>query len=126
MCVLTIKRNENLLPVRAKTRIVVLGNHEDRVWTKSEKFAPVLRSDSLRYIVSMAVEKRRLLKQGDCKNVFCNGELPEDEVTIVRQPNGDPSAAKNEFCFSRRLSMDSVKVCGTGLTRLTKSSNPWD
>ena len=97
MCVLTIKRDENLLPVRAKTRIVVLGNHEDRVWTKSEKFAPVLRSDSMRYIVSMAVQKHRLLKQGDCKNTFCNGDLPEDEITIVRPPNGDPSAEKNEF-----------------------------
>ncbi len=31
MCVLTIKKNENLLPLRAKSRIVVLGNHEDRV-----------------------------------------------------------------------------------------------
>lgn len=97
MCVLTIKRDENLLPVRAKTRIVVFSNHEDRVWTKSEKFAPVLCADSLRYILSMAVQKRRLLKQGDCKNAFCNGDLPKDEVTIVRPPNGDPSAAKYKF-----------------------------
>ncbi len=31
MCVLTIKRDENLLPQHAKSCIVVLGNHEDRV-----------------------------------------------------------------------------------------------
>jgi hypothetical protein len=31
MCVLTIKKDENLLPLRAKSRIVVLGNHEDRL-----------------------------------------------------------------------------------------------
>jgi hypothetical protein len=42
MCVLTIKKDENLLPVRAKSRIVVLGNHEDRVWSKSDRYAPVL------------------------------------------------------------------------------------
>jgi hypothetical protein len=36
MCVLTIKKDENLLPLRAKSRIVVLGNHEDRVWSKSD------------------------------------------------------------------------------------------
>ena len=47
MCVLTIKRDENLLPHWAKSRIVALGNHEDRVWSKSDKFAPVLQSDSL-------------------------------------------------------------------------------
>jgi hypothetical protein len=31
MCVLTIKKDEQLRPFRAKSRIVVLGNHEDRV-----------------------------------------------------------------------------------------------
>jgi len=31
MCILTIKKDENLLPLRAKSRIVVLGNHEDRL-----------------------------------------------------------------------------------------------
>jgi hypothetical protein len=97
MCVLTIKQDENLLPHRAKSRIVVLGNHEDRVWSKSDKFAPVLRSESLRLLVSMAVEKRRPLSQGDCKNAFCQGILPPDEVTIVRPLSGDPDAETGEF-----------------------------
>ena len=35
MCVLTIKSDENLNPLRAKSRIVVLGNLEDRPWLKS-------------------------------------------------------------------------------------------
>jgi hypothetical protein len=65
MCVLTIKRDENLLPHRSKSQIVVLGNHEDRVWSKSDKFAPVLHSKSLRLLVSMAVKKSRPLRQGD-------------------------------------------------------------
>ena len=47
MCVLTIKKDENLLPIWAKSRIVVLGNHGDRIWSKSDRFAPVLRSDEL-------------------------------------------------------------------------------
>ena len=42
MCVLTIKPDKMLRPHRAKARIVVLGNHEDRIWTKSDKYAPVL------------------------------------------------------------------------------------
>ena len=70
MCVLTIKKDENLRPLRAKSRIVVLGNHEDRIWKKSDKFAPVLRQDSLRFLTSMAVASRRPLRQGDCKNAF--------------------------------------------------------
>ena len=56
-----------------------------------------MQANSLRYIVSLAVQKRRVLNQGDCKNEFCNGDLPDDEVTIVRPPSGDPSATKGEF-----------------------------
>jgi hypothetical protein len=41
MCVLTIKKDENLLPLQAKSWIVVLGNHEDRVWSKLDRFALV-------------------------------------------------------------------------------------
>ena len=102
MCVLTIKKDEQLRPLRAKSRIVVLGNHEDRVWTKSEKFAPVLRQDSLRFLTSMAVASRRPLRQGDCKNAFCQGILPVDEITIVRPPSGDPEAAKDEYWLLKR------------------------
>ena len=83
MCVLTIKKDENLLPLRAKSRIVVLGNHEDRLWSKSDRFAPVLRQDSLCFLTSLAVQKRRALQQGDCKNTFCQGILPPEEITIV-------------------------------------------
>jgi hypothetical protein len=97
MCVLTIKKDENLLPLRAKSRIVVLGNHEDRIWSKSDRFAPVLRQDSLRFLTSLAVEKRRALRQGDCKNAFCQGILPPEETTIVRPPSGDPDADPNEY-----------------------------
>jgi hypothetical protein len=97
MCVLTIKKDEQLLPLRAKSRIVVLGNRETRDWSKSDRFAPVLRFDSLRFLVSLAVQHRRGLKQGDCKNAFCQGILPPEEVTIVRPPSGDPDAGKDEY-----------------------------
>ena len=102
MCVLTIKKDEQLRPLRAKSRIVVLGNHEDRVWSKSDKFAPVLRQDSLRFLTSMAVASRRPLRQGDCKNAFCQGILPVDEITIVRPPSGDPEAAPDEYWLLKR------------------------
>jgi hypothetical protein len=41
MCVLTIKKDENLLPLCAKLHIVVLGNHKDRVWSKGVVHANV-------------------------------------------------------------------------------------
>ncbi len=92
MCVLTIKKDEQLRPLRTKSRIVVLGNHEDRVWSKSDKYAPVLCQDSLRFLTSMAVNACRPLRQGDCKNAFCQGILPPNEITIVCPPSGDPAA----------------------------------
>jgi hypothetical protein len=36
MCVLTIKKEEQLMPLRAKSWIVVLGNCESHEWSKSD------------------------------------------------------------------------------------------
>ena len=44
----------------------------------------------LRFLVSLALQHHHGLKQGDCKNAFCQGILPPDKVTIVRPPSGDP------------------------------------
>jgi len=76
---------------------VALGNLEERAWTKSDRFTPVLRQDSLHFLTSLAVEKRPPLRQGDCKNAFCHGILPLDETTIVRPPSGDPDADPHEY-----------------------------
>jgi hypothetical protein len=65
MCMLTIKPDKMMCPHRAKARIVVLGNHKDQIWTKSEKYALLLCPDTLQLILSMAVEHHRTLKQGE-------------------------------------------------------------
>ena len=85
------------MPLRAKSWIVVLGNRESREWSKSDRFAPVLRFDSLRFLISLAAQQRRGLKQGNCKHAFCQGVLPPEEITIVRPLSGDPDAAKDEY-----------------------------
>ncbi len=97
MCVLTIKKNEDGNPIRSKSRIVVLGNLEQRVWEKKDKYAPVIGQASTRLLVSLAVKKGRSLKQGDCKNAFCHSTLPEDEVVVVRPPQGCPRSKRGEY-----------------------------
>ena len=97
MCVMSIKRDEHLAPDRAKSHIVALGNLKNRVWQKNKKIAPVLQYSSLRLLTSMAVENCRRLKQGDCKNAFCNARLPDDKTTIIKPPSGDPDAKKDVF-----------------------------
>jgi hypothetical protein len=83
MCIIFVKCNKNLLPLCAKSCIVVLGNHEDQVWSKSNRYAPVLWSNSLCFIVTMVVSKCPPLHQGNSKIIFCQGILPDNEITIV-------------------------------------------
>ena len=64
---------------------------------KCDHFAPVLRFDSLCFLVSLSVQHSCGLKQGDCKNAFCRGILPPDKTTIVQPPSGDPDATSDEY-----------------------------
>ena len=108
MCVMTIKRDENMALDRTKSRIVVLGNLEGRFWEKSEKYAPVLQYSLLHLLTSVATENCRALKQGDCKNAFCNVRIPKDETTIIWPPSGDPDAKKDVFWLLEKT------LCGLG------------
>ncbi len=95
---MTIKRDENLLPLWEKSHIVVLGNLEDRIWSKSEKFAPVLCGDSLQFLVRPAIQKCQALREDNCKNAFCQGILPPEEITIIHLlSSGNPDADLNEY-----------------------------
>ena len=97
MNLFTIKPDEEGNPVRAKSRIVALGNLEQRVWSREDRYAPVLSGPAARLLVSMAVDDGRRLKQGDCKNAFCNGILPEDEVIIVKPPKDCPRSKRGTY-----------------------------
>jgi hypothetical protein len=103
MCVLTIKKDENLHPLCAKSRIVVLGNHEDCIWKKRDKIAPVLRQDSLHFLMSMAVASHCPPHQGDCKSTICQGTLPPDKITIVCPPSSNPKAAPDKYWLLKRM-----------------------
>ena len=97
MNIFTIKPNMDGNSVRAKSRIVALGNLEQRLWSRGDQYAPVLSSTGARLLLSMAVNDGRKLKQGDCKLAFCNGILPEDEICIVKPPPNCPRSAKGTY-----------------------------
>eukprot|EP00957_Ditylum_brightwellii_P184207 14030896-Ditylum_brightwellii.AAC.1 len=90
MCVLNGKHDELGCPIHAKSCIVVLGNMEDCSWDKGQVYAPVITQTQVQLLTSMSVSKNRVLKQADCRNAFCHGVLPEDEVVIVCLPAGCP------------------------------------
>ena len=58
---MTNKRDENMAPDCANYRIGVLGNLENRLWEKTEKYAPVLKYSSLRLLTYMATDNCRLI-----------------------------------------------------------------
>ncbi len=97
MCILTIERDKNILPLHTKSRVVALGKHKDRVWSKSDKFLPVLHGDSLCFLVSMAIQIHHPFCQGNCTNTFYQGILPPEEVTIINPSSGDPDADPQEY-----------------------------
>lgn len=97
MCVLVIKKDEKGNPVRAKNRIVVLGNRKTRPLLKGNCFAPVASHNNFCLLVSLAVQHSRTAKQGDCKNTFCHPKLPNDEVVLVRPPSNFPISKPNMY-----------------------------
>ena len=97
MGVFTVKNDSDGKPVRAKSRVVVLGNKDPVEWTKAERYAPFVSQPIVRLLTSLAVRNRTTLKQADCKNAFCHPELPEDEPTIVRPPAGCPISKPNTY-----------------------------
>jgi hypothetical protein len=102
MVVQTIKHDEVGNPVRAKTRIVALGNYETTPWKKSECHAPALQKSSSRLLTSMAVKMGRIEKQGDCKNAFLHAFLPDDEIVIVEPPHGCPLSKPGDLWLLKK------------------------
>ena len=78
MYVVVVKNDKDGKPLREKSQIVVLVDFEDRLYQKSQRYAPVLKYSSLRLLIDKSVGDKRILQQGDCKNVFCSATLPEN------------------------------------------------
>ena len=62
----------------------------------------MLRQDYLRLLVLLAVQKRRVLKQGDCKNAFCQPTLLDDEMVIITPPPGCPVSPPGTYWNLRK------------------------
>jgi hypothetical protein len=123
MCVLTVKRDENLNSLWAKSWIIILGNHENHVWSKSNRFAPVLCSNSLHFLVSMAVKKHCPLCQGDCKKAL----LPKASFLPRRSlsfdlPQAIPRLSQMNIGFFSKHCMACVTAHDTGMKRSIKFS----
>ena len=97
MAIAVIKRDGQGNPVRAKYRIVALGNLDPHQWEKHDCFAPVLSQLELQFLIALATKLRCLPKSGDIKQAFCQSILPKNETYICSPPNGCPITPPNHY-----------------------------
>ena len=103
MCVLLVKNDTDGKPICANYFIVNQGNFEDRLYQKSQHYAPVLIYISLCLLTAKSVSDKHMLQQGDFKNTLCNAKLPDNEVTVIRPPIGGPDFQDDEYWLLKKI-----------------------
>ena len=88
MAISTIKRDGNGNPIRAKYRIVALGNMDPHNWDKADCYALVLSQAELCLLTVIATQSNRKLKSADVSQAFCQSYLPQNKQYFVRPPHG--------------------------------------
>lgn len=78
------KRNANGNILRRKARLVAKGYSQEKGIDYNETFAPVVRYESIRYLIALAVKHGLLIHQMDAVTAFLNGTL-EEEI-YMKQP----------------------------------------
>lgn len=80
------KRNAAGEIIRHKARLVVKGFSQRKGIDYQETFSPVVRYDSIRYLISLAVQYDLDIDQMDTVSAFLQGQL--DEEIYMVQPSG--------------------------------------
>ena len=83
--VFKVKTNADGSTERFKARLVAQGYTQREGLDYDETFSPVVRSESIRSVISLACKEGLKLHQMDVTTVFLNGEL--DQEIYMRQPD---------------------------------------
>ena len=85
---------------RLKSRLVVLGNHQQEGIDYNETFAPVAKMTTVRVFLAIAASKNWALHQMDVHNAFLHGDL--DEEVYMKLPPGFESSEPSLMCRLRK------------------------
>ncbi len=102
-----LKLDKNGLPERYKARLVVKGYFQKKGVDFHETFAPVLKYQSLRLVLSLAAIFNYEIQQFDVNNAFLNANLEED--LIMEQPLGFIEKGKESFVLKLNKSLYGLK-----------------
>ena len=92
---------------RYKARLVAQGFSQQPGRDYDETFCPVVRYESIRYVIAMASQMGMMLHQMDVTSAFLNGEL-EDEV-YMKQPTGFTVKGKEQYVCKLKRSLYGLK-----------------
>ena len=101
----TKEKNDGSL--RYKARLVIKGFMQVEGLDYQETFAPVIKMQSLRMILSIANHRKMLIHQMDVKTAFLNGYLEED--IYMEQPEGQVIPEKESLVCKLERSLYGLK-----------------
>ncbi|RVW69978.1 Retrovirus-related Pol polyprotein from transposon RE1 [Vitis vinifera] len=118
--IFTIKYKADGSVERFKARLVARGFTQSYGIDYQETFAPVAKLNTIRILLSLAVNQDWCLQQLDIKNAFLNGDL-EEEVYMEILPGFEESMAKNQVCKLQKSLYDLKQSPRAWFDRFTKA-----
>ena len=105
--VFKVKTNADGSTERFKARLVAQGYTQKEGLDYDETFSPVVRSESIRSVISLACKEGLKLHQMDVTTAFLNGEL--DQVIYMKQPEGFAADGQEHLVCRLKKSLYGLK-----------------
>ena len=102
-----VKTNADGSTERFKARLVAQGYTQKEGLDYDETFSPVVRSESIRSVISLACKEGLKLHQMDVTTAFLNGEL--DQVIYMKQPEGFAADGQEHLVCRLKKSLYGLK-----------------
>ncbi|UYV75442.1 hypothetical protein LAZ67_13000282, partial [Cordylochernes scorpioides] len=112
--VYSTKKTSNDAIYKRKDRLIAVGCNQRYGVDYKESFSPVLKKESLRTIVALAIQQNLIIKTYDVKTAYLYGEL--EETVYMRQPDG----------FMQKGEENKVCKLEKSLYGLTQSGKCWN